>query len=62
MKRCSSQLVIQSLETLKRISKTTAEGHGEAKQQDGLQGTSRKKDDYSSSKKIKRLAVKGEKK
>lgn len=60
MKRYSSQLVVQSLEILKRIFKTTAKGHGEAKQQDLLQGTSIKKDDYSSLK-IKRLTVKGEK-
>lgn len=52
---------LYSLETLKRIFKTTAKGHQEAKQQDLLQGTSTKKDDYSSSKKIKRLTVKGEK-
>lgn len=50
-KRYSSQLVVQSLETLKRIFKTTAKGHGEAKQQDQLQGTSVKEVDYSSLKK-----------
>lgn len=61
VKRYSSQPAEWSLETLKRIFKTTAKGHGEAKQQDLLQGTSTKKDDYSSSKKIKRLTVKGKK-
>lgn len=60
-KRYSSQLLPQSLETLKKNFKTTAKGRGEAKQQDLLQGTSVEKDDYSSWDKNKEINCQKEK-